>query len=95
MKKALASLIILILFGGVVFYLGWVQFDVPIGNYGLMLSKTSGVYPELIQSGTFLWRWERLLPTNTQLRIFSLDPVSQTDTFNSSLPSAQDRKSVV
>ena len=45
MKKALASLIILILFGGVVFYLGWVQFDVPIGNYGLMLSKTSGVYP--------------------------------------------------
>ena len=89
MKKALASLIILILFGGVVFYLGWVQFDVPIGNYGLMLSKTSGVYPELIQSGKFLWRWERLLPTNTQLRIFSLDPVSQTDTFNSSLPSAQ------
>lgn len=89
MKKALVSLIILILFGAAVFYLGWVQFDVPIGNYGLMLSKTSGVYPELIHSGKFLWRWERLLPTNTQLRLFSLDPVGQTDTFSSSLPSAQ------
>ena len=89
MKKALVSLIILILFGVAVFYLGWVQFDVPIGNYGLMLSKTSGVYPELIHSGKFLWRWERLLPTNTQLRLFSLDPVVQTDTFSSSLPSAQ------
>ena len=89
MKKALVSLIILILFGAAVFYLGWVQFDVPIGNYGLMLSKTSGVYPELIHSGKFLWRWERLLPTNTQLRLFSLDPVVQTDTFSSSLPSAQ------
>lgn len=89
MKKALVSLIILILFGAAVFYLGWVQFDVPIGNYGLMLSKTSGVYPELIHSGKFLWRWERLLPTNTQLRLFSLDPIVQTDTFSSSLPSAQ------
>ena len=89
MKKALVSLIILILFGAAVFYLGWVQFDVPIGNYGLMLSKTSGAYPELIHSGKFLWRWERLLPTNTQLRLFSLDPVVQTDTFSSSLPSAQ------
>lgn len=89
MKKALVSLIILILFGVAVFYFGWVQFDVPIGKYGLLLSKTSGIHPELIESGKFLWRWERLLPTNTQLRIFSLDPVSQTDTFSSSLPSAQ------
>lgn len=89
MKKALVSLIILILFGGIVFYLGWVQFDVPLGQYGILQSKTSGVYPELIQSGKFLWRWERLLPTNTQLKIFSLDPISQTDTFSASLPSAQ------
>lgn len=89
MKKALVSLTILILFGGAVFYLGWVQFKVPVGSYGIMTSKTSGLHPQLIEPGKFLWRWERLLPTNTQLRIFSLDPLAQKDTFSSTLPSAE------
>lgn len=89
MKKALTSLIILILFGAAIFYFGWVQFNVPVGNYGILLSKTSGVYPDLIEAGNFLWRWERLLPTNTELRVFSLDSINQTDTFESTLPSAQ------
>ncbi len=89
MKKVLVSLLILLLLGGAVFYFGWVQFAVPVGSYGVLLSKTSGVYPKPIVSGKFLWRWERLLPTNTQLRIFSLDPITLTDTFSSTLPSAQ------
>lgn len=88
MKKALISLIILILFGAAIFYFGWVQFNVPVGNYGILLSKTSGIYPDLIEAGNFLWRWERLLPTNTELRVFSLDSINQTDTFESTLPSA-------
>lgn len=89
MRKLFVSLIILLVFAGAVFYIGWVQFAVPIGSYGVMLSKTSGVYPKPIVYGDFLWKWERLLPTNTQLRIFSLDPINLTDTFSSTLPSAQ------
>lgn len=89
MKKVLVSLIIVLLFAGAVFYFGWVQFEVPVGSYGVMLSKTSGLHPDPIVAGKFLWRWERLLPTNTQLRIFSLDPITVTDTFSSTLPSAQ------
>lgn len=89
MKKVLVSLLILLLLGGAVFYFGWVQFAVPVGSYGVLLSKTSGAYPAPIVPGEFLWRWERLLPTNTRLRLFSLDPVTLTDTFSSTLPSAQ------
>lgn len=89
MRKLFVSLLILLVFAGAVFYIGWVQFAVPVGSYGVMLSKTSGVYPNPIVYGDFLWRWERLLPTNTQLRIFSLDPINLTDTFSSTLPSAQ------
>lgn len=88
MKKAVVSLIILLIAAGAVFYLGWVQFAVPAGSCGVMISKTGGVYAEPITSGKFIWRWERLLPTNTELRIFNLTPVTVAETITSSLPSA-------
>ena len=88
MKKAVVSLIILLIAAGAVFYLGWVQFAVPAGSCGVMISKTGGVYSEPITSGKFIWRWERLLPTNTELRIFNLTPVTVAETITSSLPSA-------
>lgn len=88
MKKAVVSLIILLIAAGAVFYLGWVQFAVPAGSCGVMISKTGGVYSEPITSGKFIWRWERLLPTNTELRIFNLIPVTVAETITSSLPSA-------
>ncbi|MBO5137387.1 MAG: hypothetical protein J6B81_02695 [Spirochaetaceae bacterium] len=87
MKKFIISLIIIIIFAAVVFYFGWVQFAVPTGSCGVLISKTSGVYPKPIVAGEFTWCWERLLPTNTELRIFSLDPVYVTDTLSATLPS--------
>jgi len=86
-KKAIISIIILLLFCGVVFYFGWVQFAVPMGNCGILISKTSGIRQEPIISGQFAWCWERLIPTNTELRIFSLEGVSLKDTISATLPS--------
>lgn len=87
MKKAIISLVILILCAGTVFYFGWVQFAVPTGSCGVMISKTSGVHPKPIVSGEFAWCWERLLPTNTNLLVFNLEPITVSDTLSATLPS--------
>ena len=60
--------------GGTAFFFGWLQFAVPAGNYGVMLSKSGGYYSAPIMPGKFLWRWERLIPTNAKVLIFNLSP---------------------
>lgn len=88
MKKFLISMFILIIFAGTIFFIGWGQFAVPAGSYGVMVSKTSGISQKTIVSGEFCWFWERLLPTNTSMRIFSIIPVTRTTTISGELPSA-------
>ena len=88
MKKFLISMFILIIFAGAVFFIGWGQFAVPAGSYGVMVSKTSGISQKTIVPGEFCWFWERLLPTNTSMRIFSIIPVTRTTTISGELPSA-------
>ncbi len=88
MKKFVISLIILLLLAGTVFFFGWVQFAVPAGMYGVMVSKTGGVDPETVIPGQFRWQWERLLPTNTKLYKFSLAPRTKNITISGELPSA-------
>ena len=50
MKKGFISFIIILLFAGFIFYLGFVSFRVPVGKYGVMTSKTSGVYQKIIEN---------------------------------------------
>lgn len=88
MKKFLISMFILIIFAGAIFFIGWGQFAVPAGSYGVMVSKTSGISQKTIIPGEFCWFWERLLPTNTSMRIFSIIPVTRTTTISGELPSA-------
>ena len=88
MKKFLISLLLIIIFAGAVFFIGWGQFAVPAGSYGVMVSKTSGISQKTIVPGEFCWFWERLLPTNTSMRIFSIIPVTRTTTISGELPSA-------
>ena len=88
MKKFLISMFILIIFAGAVFFIGWGQFAVPAGSYGVMVSKTSGISQKTIVPGEFCWFWERLLPTNTSMRIFSIIPVTRTTSISGELPSA-------
>lgn len=87
MKKRLAAFLILFVFAGAVFFIGWVQFSVPPGKYGVMVSKTGGVNTETISPSRFRWQWERLLPTNCKILVFDLAPTSRTVTVEGSLPS--------
>lgn len=64
-------LIILLSFGGYVFYTGWTQFKVPSGNVGIVVSKTSGVNANPVTHDKFSWAWEFLLPTNARIECFS------------------------
>lgn len=80
MKKTifwfLFKLAILSIIAGIVFFIGYVQFKVPLGKYGVLLSKSSGYYEKLISHDEFVWRWERLIPTNAALLIFDLSPIT-------------------
>jgi hypothetical protein len=86
MKKFFFTLFILLLIGGAAFLLGWAQFTVPPGSYGVIISKTYGVDPSPVRSGEFRWIWFKLIPTNVQIAVFRLEPEKFTINFNSSLP---------
>jgi len=87
MKKFFITLLILIILGGTAFFFGWVQFQVPPGQYGVISSKTHGINPELVRSGEFRWIWYRLLPTNVKIAVFHLEHTKLPFTYSSTLPS--------
>jgi hypothetical protein len=89
MRKFFVSLIILILAAGAVFYFGWVQFKLPPNSYGVIFTKTHGWEKEIVRAGDFVWRWQRLLPTNLTLYVFSAAPHNTTVSATGSLPSAE------
>ncbi|HUX21608.1 MAG TPA: hypothetical protein VMW69_10255 [Spirochaetia bacterium] len=74
MRKFFVSLIILIIAGGVAFYFGWIQLQLPADTYGVIFTKTGGFEQQVVKPGTFVWRWQRLLPTNLTLYTFKLQP---------------------
>lgn len=87
MKKAIFVLFLLVLCAGAVFYFGWVQFSVPAGQYGVMVSKTGGINAVPIQPGIFRWQWEFLIPSNARVLLFELVPVTHSETVSGMLPS--------
>jgi hypothetical protein len=88
MKAFLIILILVIIAGGVAFYFGWVQFQIPPGHYGVIFTKTSGYDEDVVTPGTFEWRWEALLPTNLKVHTFSLEPRMTDISLSGELPSA-------
>ncbi len=82
--------IFILLLGGAVFFIGWVQFAVPPGMYGVLRSKTRGVDVEVLENGRFRWTWERLIPTNTTVLLFSPTTLRRPIDISGSLPSAQE-----
>lgn len=87
MKKFFVTLLILVVLGGAVFLFGWVQLTVPPGSYGVINSKTHGLDPELVHSGEFRWVWYKLIPTNVQISVFTLEPETSAVHFSGALPS--------
>ena len=91
MKKRTSFLIwlfVLIALGCTAFFFGWMQFSVPAGSYGVMLSKSGGYHDRLIIPGEFMWRWERLVPTNSKILTFNLKAQDIEYKSEGALPSA-------
>ena len=88
-KRFFWNVFLLLIFGGVVFFAGWVSFFVKDGTCCVMTSKTSGVHSEPIKYGEFMWRWERLLPTNVTLTSYKLKDYSYVRSVSGELPSAE------
>ncbi len=88
MKKFMTFLL-LVIFASVVFYFGWVQFAVPAGHAGVIISKTGGIDSTPVIPGKFRWTWEKLLPTNCKILSFSLRPVECSFSKSGELPSAE------
>ena len=89
MKKFLVFLFFLLVLGGTGFYLGWAQFKVPPGSYGVMRSKTHGIDQDLIREGEFRWVWYKLIPTNVEIHSFSPSLVNHSIRSSGSLPSGR------
>ncbi len=87
MRRFFANLFILIIVACVVFFIGWIQFSVKPGTCGVLVSKTSGVLETPVLPGQFAWRWEKLLPTNANLLIFSMDAYKSSQEYSGALPS--------
>ncbi|MDR2619318.1 MAG: hypothetical protein LBC62_10650 [Treponema sp.] len=87
MKKFFAVLLILLILGGAVFFLGWAQFKVPPGAYGVMRSKTHGTDPRVLKEGEFRWVWYKLIPTNMEITAYTLEQVSRRLETSGELPS--------
>ena len=87
MKKFFITLFILIILGGRAFFFGWVQLQVPPGAYGIVRSKTHGVDSRVVRSGEFLWLWYALIPTNVEVTVFRVEPVSHRVSAGNTLPS--------
>ena len=86
--KIVANSVVILIVAVTVFFIGWIPFNVKEGNCAVMVSKTGGVYEKPIIPGKFIWRWERLLPTNVTIRLFSISPFESKQTVAGSLPSA-------
>ena len=89
MKKFLFFMIFLIILGGVCFFFGWAQLKVPAGSYGVMRSKTHGMESQVIREGEFRWYWYKLIPTNAEITVFTLETVKYPFRSSGNLASGQ------
>jgi len=89
MKKFFSTLLVLVIIAGLVLFFGWAQLGIPPDGYGVIRSKTHGLYPHIIQPGEFLWIWYKLIPTNTETTVLRLNPVNHAFTAESTLPSGR------
>jgi len=89
MKKFFRTLLVLIIIAGIALFFGWAQLGIPPDGYGVIRSKSHGLYPRLVQPGEFLWIWYKLIPTNTETTVLHLNPVNHVFTAESTLPSGK------
>jgi hypothetical protein len=89
MKKFFTTLLFLIIIAAAALFFGWAQLGVPPDAYGVIRSKTHGLYPQLVKPGEFHWIWYKLIPTNAITTVLRLNPVSHEFIAESVLPSGK------
>jgi len=89
MKKFFRTFLVLAIIAGLVLFFGWAQLGIPPDGYGVIRSKTHGLYPRIVQPGEFQWIWYKLIPTNTKTTVLHLYPVNHAFTAESTLPSGR------
>jgi hypothetical protein len=87
MKKLVILILILVVLGATAFYFGWIQIRLPENTYAVIFTKTGGWDEAVVNPGKFVWRWERLIPTNLKMHTFALKPYTANVTASGSLPS--------
>ena len=81
MKNFICFLILLI-FGGFIFFVGWTQIKVKPGMVGVVQSKTGGINNKPVIPGNFSWHKEFLIPSNAQINKFEYKPYNGIKTIN-------------
>jgi len=89
MKKFFTTLFFLIILAALGLFFGWAQLGVPPDSYGIIRSKTYGMYPNLVKPGEFRWLWYKLIPTNVTTSVFRLTPVNHEFSAYNTLPSGK------
>ena len=69
MKKFVFFLIFIILLAGTVLYFGWVK--VPENSYGVFFSTITGYDKNILETGNFYFRWQKLIPKNSNTYIIN------------------------
>ncbi|MBQ0162370.1 MAG: hypothetical protein KBS84_04305 [Treponema sp.] len=80
-------LFILLIVGGVGFYIGYSPLKIKHGTVGVLISKTNGVSEVPVERGVFQLNWQFLIPKNTELRTFTLKPYTYSKFVTEFLPS--------
>ena len=89
MKKFLIFMLVMLIIAAAGFYMGWAQFRVPPGSYGVIRSKTHGTDAHVVREGELRWVWYMLIPTNAEVRVFSISPVTHSISSAGFLPSGR------
>ncbi len=89
MKKLRNIIIIflLLILGGGIFFLGWIQIHLEENTYAVAFTKSGGYLDEVFSPGTFSWSIHRLIPGNFKLIKFKLVPQTLSFSRYSTLPS--------
>ncbi len=85
MKKFIVFLILLLILSGTVFYFGWVR--IPENSVGLIYSDIAGYDSSLMKPGQINWKWQKLIPNNHTIRIFSTETADSRISVSGEYPS--------
>lgn len=86
--RAVLGILLLLGVAGAIFVAGWIQLLLPHATYAVLFSKTGGLDRRVMAAGTFVWRWERVIPNNVTLFVFEVQPHTVETRLSGELPSA-------